>query len=41
MSAFDKCLIDVELEEDIKELGLRGTIIPSDFPELTEALLNA
>ncbi|MGI9350848.1 MAG: ABC transporter transmembrane domain-containing protein [Rhizobiaceae bacterium] len=34
-------LIDVGMEEDIRSLGLRGTLDPEEFPELASALLEA
>ena len=34
-------LIDVDMEEDIRSLGLRGTLDPDEFPELASALLEA
>lgn len=34
-------LIDVELEEDIRNLGLRGTLDPEEFPDLASAILEA
>jgi len=34
-------LLDVGLEEDIRGLGLRGTLDPKEFPELADAILEA
>ncbi len=36
-----RILIDVELEGDIRSLGLRGTLDPEEFPELAAAILEA
>ncbi|MEM9277186.1 MAG: ABC transporter transmembrane domain-containing protein [Pseudomonadota bacterium] len=34
-------LTDVQMEEDIRALGLRGSLDPEEFPELASALLEA
>ena len=36
-----KVLVDVDLENDIRSLGLRGTLDPEKYPELCQALIEA
>lgn len=36
-----RILVDVDLEGDIRALGLRGTLDPERYPELCEALIDA